>query len=91
MVQEIPFPKPSGPVEGMSATRLTAKDPHTLSETACGLTVIEHRLRDVRRWIPEIARAHLDALKLRMHPQEDPQYGDTILGTGLLLALRSRG
>jgi ABC-type xylose transport system substrate-binding protein len=23
--------------------------------------VIEHRLRDVRRWTPETARAHLDA------------------------------
>ncbi|GAB7005287.1 hypothetical protein JCM18899A_27600 [Nocardioides sp. AN3] len=39
----------------------TAKDRHTLSETACDLIVIEHRLRDVRRWTPETARAHLDA------------------------------
>lgn len=38
-----------------------AKDRHTLSETACDLIVIEHRLRDVRRWTPETARAHLDA------------------------------
>ncbi len=38
-----------------------AKDRHTLSETACDLIVIEHRLRDVRRWTPEAARAHLDA------------------------------
>ncbi|WP_300643621.1 hypothetical protein [Nocardioides sp.] len=38
-----------------------AKDRHTLSETACDLIVIEHRLRDVRRWTPESARAHLDA------------------------------
>jgi hypothetical protein len=37
-----------------------AKDRHTLSETACDLIVIEHRLRDVRRWTPETARAHLD-------------------------------
>ncbi|KRF20114.1 hypothetical protein ASG90_19355 [Nocardioides sp. Soil797] len=37
------------------------KDRHTLSETACDLIVIEHRLRDVRRWTPESARAHLDA------------------------------
>ncbi len=37
------------------------KDRHTLSETACDLIVIEHRLRDVRRWTPEPARAHLDA------------------------------
>ena len=38
-----------------------AKDRHTLSETACDLIVIEHRLRDVRRWTSESARAHLDA------------------------------
>ncbi len=38
-----------------------AKDRHTLSETACDLIVIEHRLRDVRRWTLEIARAYLDA------------------------------
>ena len=38
-----------------------AKDRHTLSETACDLIVIEHRLRDVRRWTPESARDHLDA------------------------------
>ncbi|MDP2775560.1 MAG: hypothetical protein Q8O61_18555 [Nocardioides sp.] len=38
-----------------------AKDRHTLSETACDLIVIEHRLRDVRRWTPETARVHLDA------------------------------
>lgn len=38
-----------------------AKDRHTLSEMACDLIVIEHRLRDVRRWTPEAARAHLDA------------------------------
>lgn len=38
-----------------------AKDRHTLSETACDLIVIEHRLRDVCRWTPETARAHLDA------------------------------
>ena len=39
----------------------SVKDSHTLSETACDLIVIEHRLRDVRRWTPETARAHLDA------------------------------
>jgi hypothetical protein len=38
-----------------------AKDRHTLNETACDLIVIERRLRDVRRWTPETARAHLDA------------------------------
>ncbi len=38
-----------------------AKDRHTLSEVACDLIVIEHRLRDVRRWTPAPARAHLDA------------------------------
>lgn len=37
------------------------RDRRTLSETACDLIVIEHRLRDVRRWTPETARAHLDA------------------------------
>lgn len=39
----------------------TDRNRHTLSETACDLIVIEHRLRDVRRWTPETARAHLDA------------------------------
>ncbi len=38
-----------------------AKDRHTLSETACDLIAIEHRLRDVRRWTTETARVHLDA------------------------------
>ena len=38
-----------------------AKDRHTLSEVACDLIVIEHRLRDVRRWTSAPARAHLDA------------------------------
>ena len=37
------------------------KDRRTLSEVACDLIVIEHRLRDVRRWTPAPARAHLDA------------------------------
>ncbi len=39
----------------------SAKDRNTLSEVACDLIVIEHRLRDVRRWTPAPARAHLDA------------------------------
>ena len=39
----------------------TAKDQRALSEVACDLIVIEHRLRDLRRWTPETARAHLDA------------------------------
>jgi len=38
-----------------------AKDRHTLREVACDLIVIEHRLRDVRRWTPAPARTHLDA------------------------------
>ena len=42
-------------------TANAAKDRHTLSEVACDLIVIEHRLRDVRRWTPAPARAHLDA------------------------------
>lgn len=38
-----------------------AKDQRTLSEVACDLIVAEHRLRDLCRWTPEPARAHLDA------------------------------
>lgn len=38
-----------------------AKDRHSLSEVACDLIVIEHRLRDLRGWTPAPARAHLDA------------------------------
>ena len=38
-----------------------AKDRLTLSEVACDLIVVEHRLRDLRRWTPEGATAHLDA------------------------------
>ena len=37
------------------------KDRHTLSEVACDLIVVEHRLRDLCRRTPEPARAHLDA------------------------------
>ena len=50
---------PTSPAADVEAS--AAKDRHTLSETACDLIVIEHRLRDVRRWTPETARAHLDA------------------------------
>jgi|GEM_PF-1821246 len=50
---------PTAPATDAKAS--TAKDRHTLSETACDLIVIEHRLRDVCRWTPETARAHLDA------------------------------
>lgn len=50
---------PTGAASDIEAN--AAKDRHTLSETACDLIVIEHRLRDVRRWTPETARAHLDA------------------------------
>ncbi len=50
---------PTGTAADIAAS--AAKDRHTLSETACDLIVIEHRLRDVRRWTPETARAHLDA------------------------------
>lgn len=50
------------PADIAASSDLTAdRDRHTLSETACDLVVIEHRLRDVRRWTPETARAHLDA------------------------------
>lgn len=38
-----------------------AKDRRTLSEVACDLIMIEHRLRDLRRWTPAGATAHLDA------------------------------
>jgi hypothetical protein len=50
---------PTGAASDVEANAAT--DRHTLSETACDLIVIEHRLRDVRRWTPETARAHLDA------------------------------
>ncbi|GAA1149704.1 hypothetical protein [Nocardioides aquiterrae] len=50
---------PTGAAADVEAS--AAKDQHTLSETACDLIVIEHRLRDVRRWTPETARTHLDA------------------------------
>ncbi|MGB0189664.1 MAG: hypothetical protein ACPF9W_01690 [Nocardioides sp.] len=50
---------PTGAAADVEANAAT--DRHTLSETACDLIVIEHRLRDVRRWTPETARAHLDA------------------------------
>jgi hypothetical protein len=38
-----------------------AEDQRTLSEVACDLIVVEHPLRDLSRWTPEPARAHLDA------------------------------
>lgn len=38
-----------------------AKDQRTLSEVACDLILVEHRLRDLCRWTPETARTHLDA------------------------------
>lgn len=50
---------PTGAAPDVEANAAT--DRHTLSETACDLIVIEHRLRDVRRWTPETACAHLDA------------------------------
>ncbi|MDO9496236.1 MAG: hypothetical protein Q7J48_11095 [Nocardioides sp.] len=43
-------------------TRANAtKDQGTLSEVACDLIMVEHRLRDLCRWTPETARTHLDA------------------------------
>ncbi|ABL81761.1 MULTISPECIES: hypothetical protein [unclassified Nocardioides] len=51
--------QPTAPAADVAAS--AAKDRHPLSETACDLIVIENRLRDVRRWTPETARAHLDA------------------------------
>ena len=50
---------PAGNAADIAAS--AAKDRHTLAETTADLVVIEHRLRDVRRWTPESARAHLDA------------------------------
>ena len=44
-----------------SADPTDDRDRRSLSETACDLIVIEHRLGDVRRWTPETARTHLDA------------------------------
>ena len=37
------------------------KDRRTLAELVCDLTVVEHRLRNLRRWTPEGVTAHLDA------------------------------
>lgn len=37
-----------------------AKDHATLTELACDLTVVEHRLRNLRRWTPEGARLHIN-------------------------------
>jgi len=37
------------------------KDRRTLAELVCDLTVVEHRLRDLRRWTPGGATTHLDA------------------------------
>ena len=45
----------------MTDTVAAAKDRRTLAELVCDLTVVEHRLRDLRRWTPEGATAHLDA------------------------------
>jgi hypothetical protein len=42
-------------------TANTATDCATLAEAACDLTVVQHRLRDLRRWTPEGATFHLDA------------------------------
>ena len=36
------------------------RDARALCETTCDLIVIEHRLRDLRRWTPEGATFHLD-------------------------------
>jgi hypothetical protein len=44
-----------------AANASPANDQRTLSEVACDLIVVEHRLRDLCRWTPEPARAHLDA------------------------------
>ncbi|MDN5898472.1 MAG: hypothetical protein L0H74_00205 [Brachybacterium sp.] len=44
-----------------TVTPLTGRDRATLSEVACDLIVVEHRLRDLRRWTPEATRCHLDA------------------------------
>ena len=41
--------RPSATPADVAASAAAAKDRHTLSETACDLIVIEHRLRDVRR------------------------------------------
>lgn len=38
-----------------------ATDRATLCEVACDLVVVEHRLRDLRRWTPEGATFHIDA------------------------------
>lgn len=53
-----------------------AKDRHTLSELACDLVVVEHRLRDLRRWTPEAARAHLDAALSNVAPALDALHAE---------------
>lgn len=48
----------------MSAARTTPgatdRDARALCETTCDLIVIEHRLRDLRRWTPDGVAFHLD-------------------------------
>jgi hypothetical protein len=36
------------------------KDARALRETTCDLILIEHRLRDLRRWTPDSTTLHLD-------------------------------
>ena len=43
-----------------AATPAADRDARTLCETTCDLIVIEHRLRDLRRWTPTGTTHHLD-------------------------------
>jgi hypothetical protein len=55
-----------------------AKDRRTLSEVACDLIAIDHRLREVRRWTPAPARAHLDAALSSVAPALDALHAEQI-------------
>jgi hypothetical protein len=47
----------------MSANTIRAGDPNCpdATELACDLALVEHRLRDLRRWTPAAPTGHLDA------------------------------
>lgn len=52
---------PTADASAADARASAAKDQRTVSEAACDLIMVEHRLRDLCRWTPETARTHLDA------------------------------
>lgn len=58
------------------------RDRLTLSEVACDLIVIEHRLRDLRRFTPPPARAHLDLALSSLATTLDALHADYAHRTG---------